>query len=39
MKPVISSGSSHGMMIRERASRRSGNLRLKSNARPNPMTN
>ena len=39
IKPVISSGSSHGMMTSERASRRSGNLRLNSSARAKPMRN
>ena len=39
MKPVISSGSSHGMMISERATRRSGNRRLNSRARLKPMMN
>ena len=39
MKPVMSSGSSQGMMIRERATRRSGNRRLNSSARLKPMMN
>ena len=39
MKPVISRGSSHGMMISERAKLRSGNLRPNSRARLKPMMN
>ena len=39
MKPVISSGSSQGMMISDRARRWSGNRRLNSSARLKPMMN
>jgi hypothetical protein len=39
VKPVISRGNSHGMMISDRATLRSGKRRLNRRARPNPMTN